>query len=220
MRVSRAACHSRRGCESAGCLWLRISSGSRVSEGIAPPVKMSHPCTAASPVSIVESVLTVGGHYLHHMLMGTKDWELQRKPNAKVVERWIGLAASGTGHVFGVAFVVAMDRVLPSQMEALAMDQEHHRLSERCLRSYASKPDGSTYAALYVFRLAHVTVLDDPISYVRRRGSMIWVKPAAALQVALSHPAGKPAGSQDEASLRRSLISKGGSMVGTPWRRL
>ena len=213
MRVSRAACHARRGCESAGCLWLRISSGSRVSEGIAPPVKMSHPCTAASPVSIVESVLTVGG-------MGTKDWELQRKPNAKVVERWIGLAASGTGHVFGVAFVVAMDRVLPSQMEALAMDQEHHRLSERCLRSYASKPDGSTYAALYVFRLAHVTVLDDPISYVRRRGSMIWVKPAAALQVALSHPAGKPAGSQDEASLRRSLISKGGSMVGTPWRRL
>ena len=150
MRVSGAACHSRRGCESAGCLWLRISSGSRVSEGIAPPVKMSHPCTAASPVSIVESVLTVGGHYLHHMLMGTKDWELQRKPNAKVVERWIGLAASGTGHVFGVAFVVAMDRVLPSQMEALAMDQEHHRLSERCLRSYASKPDGSTYA-LYVF---------------------------------------------------------------------
>ena len=220
MRVSGAACHSRRVCESAGGLWLRISSGSRVSEGITPPVKMSHPCTAASPVSIVESVLTVGGHYLHHMLMGTKNWELQRKPNAKVVERWIGLAASGTGHVFGVAFVVAMDRVLPSQMEALAMDQEHHRMSERCLRSYASKPDGSTYAALYVFRLAHVTVLDDPISYVRRRGSMIWVKPAAALQVALCHPAGKPAGSQDEASLRRSLISKGGSMVVTPWRRL
>jgi hypothetical protein len=177
---------------------------------------MAAPPPHPGPPGSFGRILKVDGHYMQQILMGRKDWELRLTPNSTVVGRWIGLAATGSRHVVGRAYVRAMEMYLPDRMGELLAQQERHCVTPADLMSYANDSHGSP-RALYVFWLCHVQILTEPPEWSWPRGSIAWAVSTMELRAVLAVAPAVPAGTLTETATRTMLDGVGARFNRQPW---
>ena len=109
--------------------------------------------------------LIIDEPWIGHILDGRKVWEMRSKPTSK--RGWFGLIRKGSGQVVGVARLADCGKSL-SRSEMLA-PINHHRIPAAMINS------GKVDKWHVPWKLADVQVLAKPVSYVHKRGAVIWV---------------------------------------------
>jgi hypothetical protein len=110
-------------------------------------------------------VLLVHTEWLHLILSGSKSWEL-RGSRTNIRER-IGLAASGSGLVFGT--VELSDCIGPLPRQELSNTFDKHRVNELRLLQVR-------YRSVFAWVMKDPDPFGKPIPFDHPTGAVIWVR--------------------------------------------